>query len=79
MAITVPNLGSFISLVGALCITALAIVFPAVIELCVYWDDGKIHPWVLTRNVLILVFGLFGLVTGTYVSIAGMIEAFQKQ
>jgi solute carrier family 36 (proton-coupled amino acid transporter) len=31
----VPNLGLFISLVGALCATALAIVFPPAIELIV--------------------------------------------
>lgn len=71
IAIAMPNLGGFISLVGAVCLSALGLVFPAIIDLVTFWDDpgfGKLN-WRLWKNAFLILFGLVGLFTGAMVSI----------
>ncbi|XP_043286121.1 proton-coupled amino acid transporter-like protein CG1139 [Venturia canescens] len=77
LAITIPRLGLFISLFGALCLSALGIAFPAIIEICVMWPD-KLGPWrvFLTKNILLILFGVVGLVVGTYVSLVDIVNSF---
>jgi proton-coupled amino acid transporter len=72
MAIAIPNLGPFISLVGALCLSTLGLMFPSIIELVTIWHQenglGR-YNWRLWKNFLIISFGIIGLLTGTYTSI----------
>lgn len=79
MAITVPRLGLFISLFGALCLSALGIAFPAIIEVCVLWPERELGPCMLmlVKNICLIIFGVVGLVVGTYVSISDIIESFK--
>ena len=73
----VPKLGLFISLIGALCSTALALVFPPVIELVSAWGTSEgPSALVLSKNFLILLLALFGLITGTYESLSALIKEF---
>ncbi|XP_072399103.1 proton-coupled amino acid transporter-like protein acs [Diabrotica undecimpunctata] len=80
LAITVPLLGLIISLVGTFCLSALGIVFPAIIELAALWPDrlgpGKICLW---KDILIIIFGIFGLCVGTYTSIYNIIQELIKK
>lgn len=75
----VPNLGIFISLIGALCSTALALVFPPVLELVGLWGSSEGIPWILVKNIGILVVALFGFGTGSFESIASIIKEFGKE
>ncbi|CAH1970311.1 unnamed protein product [Acanthoscelides obtectus] len=71
MAILIPNLGGFIGLVGAVCLSMLGMIFPSIIDLVTFYEDpglGK-YNWRLWRNGFLICFGLLGFVTGTYVSI----------
>ncbi|XP_022900024.1 proton-coupled amino acid transporter-like protein pathetic [Onthophagus taurus] len=71
VAIAVPNLGGFISLVGAVCLSTLGLIFPAVIDLVTFYEDpglGK-YNWRLWKNTFLIVFGLIGFITGSYVSL----------
>ncbi|KAL6264487.1 hypothetical protein P5V15_004595 [Pogonomyrmex californicus] len=79
LAIAIPRLGLFISLFGALCLSALGIAFPAIIEICVLWPDNDFGPlkYILIKNILLIVFGLLGLVVGTYVSIVDIVNSFK--
>lgn len=79
LAIAIPRLGLFISLFGALCLSALGIAFPAIIEICVLWPgkDFGLFKAMLIKNILLIVFGLLGLVAGTYVSIVDIVKSFQ--
>ncbi|PSN47057.1 Proton-coupled amino acid transporter-like protein pathetic [Blattella germanica] len=80
IAVAIPQLGPFISLVGAVCLSTLGLMFPAIIELVTYWDNPGLGPgyWILWKNVLIIMFGILGFVTGTLVSIEEIIETFGK-
>ncbi|KAJ8959323.1 hypothetical protein NQ318_022009, partial [Aromia moschata] len=67
LAMTVPLLGLFISLVGAFCLSALGIAFPALIEICAYWPDN-LGPfrWIFYKDILLIVIGILGLCAGSY-------------
>lgn len=71
LAILIPNLGGFISLVGAVCLSMLGLIFPAIIDLVTFYEHpglGRFN-WRLWKNVFLIFFGLIGFLTGTYVSI----------
>ncbi|KAF6201670.1 hypothetical protein GE061_004064, partial [Apolygus lucorum] len=78
LAVAIPRLGLFISLFGALCLSALGIAFPAIIEICVLWPDnlGKFN-YVLWRDLLLILFGIVGLVVGTGTALMDIITSFQ--
>ncbi|KAL2748851.1 proton-coupled amino acid transporter-like protein pathetic isoform X3 [Vespula maculifrons] len=77
VAIALPSLGPFISLVGAVCLSTLGMMFPSVIELVTVWEQdnglGK-YKWRLWKNIAIISFGVLGFLTGSYVSIKEIIE-----
>ncbi|XP_028160775.1 proton-coupled amino acid transporter-like protein pathetic isoform X2 [Ostrinia nubilalis] len=77
IAIAIPNLGPFISLVGAVCLSFLGLIFPAVIETVTYWDRpnglGTCY-WVLWKNLFLISFGILGFLTGSYVSVLDIIK-----
>ncbi|XP_017133590.1 glutamate transporter polyphemus [Drosophila elegans] len=77
--ILVPNLGPLLSLVGAFTISLLNLVFPALIEICLYYPPdysyGKLK-WKLVKDILIVVIGLVILIQGTIFSIIDMIEEY---
>ncbi|XP_029171872.1 proton-coupled amino acid transporter-like protein CG1139 isoform X2 [Nylanderia fulva] len=77
-AIAIPRLGLFISLFGALCLSALGIAFPAIIEICVLWPEMNFGPFKITliKNILLIAFGLMGLLVGTYVSVVDIVRSF---
>ncbi|KAL1517831.1 hypothetical protein ABEB36_001547 [Hypothenemus hampei] len=70
LAISVPLLGLFISLVGSFCLSALGIAFPALIELCANWPE-KSNPrtWIFWQDMLLIVIGVIGLSAGSYSAI----------
>ncbi|XP_062546629.1 proton-coupled amino acid transporter-like protein CG1139 [Armigeres subalbatus] len=78
LAVAIPRLGLFISLFGALCLSALGIAFPAIMEICVLWPDklgpGKLILW---KDIILILFGIIGLVAGTYTSVRDIIISFQ--
>ncbi|XP_030032127.1 proton-coupled amino acid transporter-like protein pathetic isoform X2 [Manduca sexta] len=73
-AALIPNLSGIISLVGAFSSSALALIFPPIIEIMTFWPDqlGK-YDWKLWKDVVIIIFGITGFVFGTYTSIENII------
>ncbi|XP_055598119.1 proton-coupled amino acid transporter-like protein CG1139 [Uranotaenia lowii] len=78
LAVAIPNLELFISLFGALCLSALGIAFPALIQTCTYWHErqGFQKVWMVTKNSIIGVIAIFGLVVGTSTSLKEIIHTF---
>ncbi|XP_059059827.1 proton-coupled amino acid transporter-like protein CG1139 [Achroia grisella] len=79
LAESVPELGLFISLVGAVSSTALALMFPPIIDMVLrsQQPDGlRLHTAV--KDCAILLLGLVVFVTGTYESLASIVRAFRQ-
>uniref|UniRef100_A0A182MCC9 Amino acid transporter transmembrane domain-containing protein n=1 Tax=Anopheles culicifacies TaxID=139723 RepID=A0A182MCC9_9DIPT len=78
LAVAIPNLELFISLFGALCLSALGIAFPALIQTCTYWHhrQGMAKVWMVTKNSIIGVIAILGLVIGTSTSMIEIIHTF---
>jgi len=74
LAIAIPRLDLFISLVGSVGCSALGLIIPPMLHLMVYWET--IHKAVLVKDFLIITFGIVGTVTGTYSSLEAIITAF---
>lgn len=73
LAVAVPRLELFISLFGALCLAALGLVFPAIIDICVHWPHMGRYRWLLVRDLVIFTFGLGALVIGSYVALRDIV------
>ena len=78
LAVAIPNLELFISLFGALCLSALGLAFPALIETCTFWNTTKGFEkgLMVVKNTIIFLFAVVGLVSGTSVSINEIIHTF---
>ncbi|CAG9785661.1 unnamed protein product [Diatraea saccharalis] len=74
-AALIPNLSGIISLVGAFSSSALALIFPPIIEIVTFWPDHLgAHGWKLWKDVFIIVFGITGFVFGTYASLEAILK-----
>ena len=65
----VPNLNLLLSLIGALCSTALALVFPPIIQIVLSFSENGSKCTNLCKNLTIIIFAMIGLAAGTYESI----------
>ncbi|GJQ79453.1 hypothetical protein Trydic_g16308 [Trypoxylus dichotomus] len=72
LAASIPLLGLFISLFGAFCLSALGIAFPAIMEICVNYSDN-LTKWCLIKNLLLIIFGVVGLLAGSYSALSEII------
>lgn len=73
-AALIPNLSGIISLVGAFSSSALALIFPPLIEIMTFWPDqlGK-NDWKLWKDCGIIIFGITGFIFGTYTSVENIL------
>ncbi|XP_015435823.1 PREDICTED: proton-coupled amino acid transporter 1 [Dufourea novaeangliae] len=78
LAIAIPQLDLFISLFGALCLSGLGLAFPAIIQTCTFWSVyGRTERILMVaKNMSLVLFGLLGLVIGTYTSLRDIIHSF---
>jgi proton-coupled amino acid transporter len=75
LAEAIPHLSLFISLVGAVSSTALALFFPAVMDLAIHWASGLGRlKWLLWKDSFIILIGIIGFITGTYASIEAIVQ-----
>ncbi|XP_011178902.2 proton-coupled amino acid transporter-like protein pathetic [Zeugodacus cucurbitae] len=77
VAVVVPKLGLFISLIGALCSTSLALLIPVILDFVLRAGVPKaLTTWVYLKNMAIILIAVLGIATGTYQSIVEIIKAF---
>nr|CAD7200240.1 unnamed protein product [Timema douglasi] len=79
LAVAVPKLDLFISLLGALGLSLLGIVLPALVEMSDQWYqvDRSHLPAMVAKNLFIALLGLLALITGTYSSLLNIVNYFQ--
>jgi len=74
LAAAIPRLDLFISLVGAVSSSTLALLAPAVIDTVTNWDSmTKLE---ISKNAFIFIFGFVGFVAGTFVSVLNIVKYF---
>lgn len=76
----IPHLNLFISLLGAVASTFLALIFPPLCHMAVVGGDAGYgrYRWRLVMNGLTLTLGAVGFVTGTYASVYEICGVFQR-
>ncbi|XP_032786640.2 proton-coupled amino acid transporter-like protein CG1139 [Daphnia magna] len=67
LAAAIPKIDLYISLVGAMTGSLLALIFPPILEIVTCWPD--VSKMAIVKNFLIVIFGLTGFTSGTYASI----------
>ncbi|XP_048505508.1 proton-coupled amino acid transporter-like protein CG1139 isoform X2 [Athalia rosae] len=77
-AVAIPQLELFISLIGALSLSGLGLGFPAIIHTCAFWKvtHGSRKIIMVAKNSFVVIFGILGLVAGTYTSLRDIVETF---
>jgi len=70
--VAIPNLELFISLVGALTLSIVAIMLPPIIEIATFEHERR--SWRLAKNIALFIFGILGLVTGTSISVIDIVN-----
>ncbi|KAI5729713.1 hypothetical protein M8J76_005684 [Diaphorina citri] len=77
-ALVIPHLDLLISLFGAFCLASLGIIFPAAIHILVLRHEKvSFGPlgWILIKDIALIVFGIFIMVSGTVISIMDIFTA----
>lgn len=76
LAVAVPTIGPFITLIGALCFSLLGIIMPVIIEFTTY--SKNVSAWMAMRNVMFIVVGILALVFGTKDSIKDILAKYKQ-
>jgi proton-coupled amino acid transporter len=74
LAVNVPRIDLFISLVGSIASSTLAIIIPPIMDHIVFYESTNRSKLRLLKNVLIILFGVYIFVAGTYVSINDIVD-----
>ena len=81
IALAVPDLDDLISLVGAVASSALALIFPSILSILVFWRIRRgvfCLPWPVrvVRDVLVALLGVVGTIFGTYAAMRSTVKYF---
>ncbi len=82
-----PDLEDLIALIGAVASSALALIFPSLLEIISFWPERHerkflwVFPWIVwvIKDCLILLLGVVGLALGSYAAISNIIINISKQ
>jgi len=70
-------LNLLISLIGSIASSALALIFPPLLEIMTFWPDRKDRKyfWIMfSKDIVIMLFGVLCFVSGTVVSIQQLLH-----
>ncbi|KAK3577264.1 hypothetical protein CHS0354_030549 [Potamilus streckersoni] len=79
IALLVPHIDLLISLIGAFAGASLALILPPIIEIATYSGQSEtISKWIIFKNIIIMLLGFLGFLTGTYSSIRDIASTFSS-
>ena len=82
----VPDLDDLISLIGAVASSALALIFPSILSVLIFWRVRSETSWLgclpwpvwVTKDALIAILGVLGSAFGTYAAMDNIIIYFKR-
>lgn len=78
LASLIPKIDLFIAFIGAIASSSLAIVIPIAFDLIVFWPLENYSHKKLIKDILILLFGVYIFLAGTYKSLYDIIKFFKE-
>lgn len=69
------HLDALIDLVGALFLATLGLVVPSILDIIVRWNNWGFLKWILFKDIVLVVFGLFGTISGSYYAIMNFVKS----
>ncbi|XP_023942040.2 proton-coupled amino acid transporter-like protein pathetic [Bicyclus anynana] len=79
LAAAFPDLELFINLCGAIFLSSLGLLTPAIVDTVHNWDRGLgTFNWILWKNILISMLSFIALFAGSYVSILSMVDKYNS-
>ena len=80
MAATVPWLDLLVSLLGAVKMSTLSLMAPALIDSAAHWtsDTGAVFVYRSVKNILVFIIGFLACIVGTYISTLEIVNNFRK-
>jgi len=77
IAIAVPTITPFVSLIGAFCFSILGLLCPVFIEVVTFWDKGfGRFYWKIWKNVIVCIAGMGALIFGSKSAIEDIIAIY---
>jgi proton-coupled amino acid transporter len=85
IAIAIPDLEDLLSLIGAVASSMLALIFPSILSIMIFWPIRRETSWLgclpwpvwVVKDAFIALLGVVGSVFGTYASISNIVAYFQ--
>lgn len=78
LSVSIPRIDLFISLVGAVACSMMAIILPPIMDLVLFWKASNYSILKLVKDLVIILFGIYIFIAGTYVSIDDIIKYFKS-
>jgi hypothetical protein len=78
LAILIPRIDLFISLIGAIASSTLALIIPPLLDLVMFWPESNFSKIKLFKNVAFIIFGIGIFGFGSFFSIKDIINYFIK-
>eukprot|EP00794_Sanderia_malayensis_P006943 gene6943-7723_t len=78
LAVGLPQLDNFISLIGAISSSALAIIFPPLLHMMTFKGHG-LTCFGVVKDICIILIGVLGFFVGSYTSIIAVIKGFEAE
>lgn len=76
-AVLVPHIDLLVELIGSLFGCLISMIVPALVEIIIMSGEaGEFNTWTLLKDFIIIIVGVAGLLSGTYVSMLDIIETF---
>ncbi|KAF5299700.1 hypothetical protein FQA39_LY11495 [Lamprigera yunnana] len=78
LAELIPYLDLFITLIGAFSSTTIALLIPPILEMVNMSSSNTFSLWIVFKNIVILIIGFLGCITGSFESISLIVRTFSE-
>nr|XP_023028365.1 proton-coupled amino acid transporter-like protein pathetic [Leptinotarsa decemlineata] len=80
LAVALPMIVPFVSLIGAFCFSFLGLVLPVIVEMLTFWEKGfgRFH-WKIFKNIIVFITAMLALVFGSKSAIEDIVKLYTTE